>query len=263
MDFINILAGIIMSTNGLEPHIERVRHPFAARHVQLLARKTLSPGFISLTLGGDQLTGFDSVGFDDHIKLILPQEGQDKPNLPRIVDGRPHIDGKPPTMRDYTPLRYDASANTIDLEFAVHSGGPALDWALTAPLGQWAGIAGPRVSMLPPDNMDWYVLLGDDSAVPAIERRLSELSATARAIVRVQLDNLDDQRKWSSPAALDVAFVPSLQQAVDELVLPSGRGFVWGAGEKTLMAAIRSPLLDKGIDKKSIRLSADWKQDSS
>lgn len=249
-----------MSSTLSKSPIQRIRHPFAARHVQLLARQQLSPGFVSLTLGGPELAGFVSAGFDDHVKLILPQAGQDKPNLPRMLDGRPHIDGARPTTRDYTPVRHDADAQTVQVEFAIHGGGPAADWAMGAPLGQWVGLAGPRGSMLLDDDLDWHVLLGDESAMPAIERRLAELPGTARAIVRVQLADPADERAWRSRAALDGAFVPSLAQAVGQLTLPAGRGFVWGAGENTLMAALRAPLLAKGAEPGSMRLSAYWKR---
>jgi NADPH-dependent ferric siderophore reductase len=250
-----------MSTNLPEPLIQRVRHPFAARHVQLLARETLSPGFVRLTVGGPELAGFHSAGFDDHVKLILPQDGLDRPNLPQMVDGRPHIEGARPTMRDYTPLRHDAEAHTLLLDFAVHGGGPAEHWAVNAPIGQWLGLAGPRGSMVVPAALDWHVLLGDETAMPAIERRLGELPAGTRAIVRVQVANPADARQWHSAAALDCDFVPSLPQAVEALSLPdSGAGFIWGAGENALMAALRAPLLAKGASPKRMRLSAYWKR---
>ena len=240
--------------------IQRVRHAFRARHVQLLKRETISPGFVRLTLGGAELEGFVSAGFDDHVKFILPQAGQDKPNLPMMVDGRPHIDGERPTMRDYTPMHYDASANTLELDFAVHGSGPAVDWAIKAPVGQWFGLAGPRGSMVVPVDLDWYIFLGDETAMPAIERRLAELPAGTRAIVRVQLANPADQRPWTSQAALDCAFVASLTEAAQQLQIPQGDGFIWGAGENSAMAALREQLLAKGADAKRMRISSYWKQ---
>jgi len=157
-----------MPVQTLEPLVQRVRYPFAARHVQLLARETLSPGFVRLTLGGPDLAGFASPGFDDHVKLALPQEGRDKPNLPVLVDGIPIVEGPRPTLRDYTPLHHDGARHTVQLEFAVYGDGPAAHWARTAPLGQWVGLAGPRGSMLIPLALDWHLLLGDESAMPAI-----------------------------------------------------------------------------------------------
>src|SRR5690606_37646308 len=148
----------------------------------LLARESISPGFLRLTLGGPELEGFLSAGFDDHIKLILPQAGRAKPNLPVMVDGRPHIEGERPAMRDYTPLRYDAASNTVLMDVALHSAGPAVEWAQHAPIGQWLGVAGPRGSLLAPPDSQWHWLLGDETAMPAIERFLTEMPESARAV---------------------------------------------------------------------------------
>ena len=71
MDFINLFEK--MSNIETAPIMQRVRHEFRSRHVQLLAREQISPGFIRLTVGGPELAGFASAGFDDHTKLILPQ----------------------------------------------------------------------------------------------------------------------------------------------------------------------------------------------
>ena len=137
-----------MSNTETTAIMQRVRHEFRARHVQLLAREQISPGFIRLTVGGPELQGFVSAGFDDHSKLILPQAGQEKPNLPQIIDGRPHIEGARPEMRDYTPINYDAARNTLQLEFAVHGTGPAVEWARSAPLGQWLGVGSRTIGCL-------------------------------------------------------------------------------------------------------------------
>src|SRR5690625_5928910 len=116
-----------MSIQRTKALFERLRHPFSARHVQLLAREYISPNFIRLTLGGPDMAGFKSLGFDDHVKLILPQAGQQKPNLPYLVDEKPQVDEPRPIMRDYTPLNYDERLNTIELDFALHAGnGPAM-----------------------------------------------------------------------------------------------------------------------------------------
>lgn len=249
-----------MSTESV-PFLQRVRHPFRARHVQLLARESISPGFLRLTVGGAELEGFLSAGFDDHVKLVLPQDGMEKPSLPMMVDGRPHIEGERPTMRDYTPLHYDAVRNTLLLDFALHGTGPAVDWAQNAPLGQWLGLAGPRGSMLVPDGLKWHWLLGDETAIPAIERRLAELPAGAKAVVRVQLANKADKRDWSSAADLDLQWVDSLADAAGPLEVPQGDGFIWAAGENRAMAELRKQVLAKpGANPKRMRIASYWKR---
>jgi NADPH-dependent ferric siderophore reductase len=241
--------------------MRRVRHPFRARHVQVLARESLSPGFVRLTLGGPELHDFTSAGFDDHVKLILPQAGLDKPRLPVLVDGRPHVEGPRPVMRDYTPLRFDPASRTLLMDFALHGTGPAAEWARSAPIGQWAGLAGPRGSLLLPEDLQWHWLLGDETAMPAIERRLAELPAGTRAVVRVRLDDPADRRAWSSAAALDLQWVESLADAADALEIPPGPGFIWAAGEHRVMALLRKRLLARpGADPRRMRIASYWKQ---
>jgi len=251
---------------------ERIRYPFRARHVQLLARERISPGFLRLTVGGPQLEGFVSQGFGDHCKVILPEAGRDRARLPVMRDERPQFDDNapPPVMRDYTPLHYDPARQTLTLDFALHEGddpggsgsaGPATHWASHAPIGQWLGLAGPRGSLLIEKNLDWHWLLGDETAMPALERRLAELPTSSRAVVRVQLHNMADRRDWRSRAQLDCAWVPSLLQAAQALEVPaSGSGFVWAAGEGGDMAALRRLLLAKGVSPRHMRVIAYWKR---
>lgn len=249
------------TTDPKAPVVQRVRHPFRARHVQLLGRETISPGFVRLTVGGSEMEGFISAGFDDHVKVILPQAGMEKPNLPTMVDGRPHIEGERPIMRDYTPLYFDAVANTLQVDFAIHGPGPAAEWARSAPIGQWLGLAGPRGSLLIPEGLQWQWMFGDETSLPAIERRLAELPAGAKVVVRLQLADPADRRVWESAADVDLQWVDSLTGAMESLDIPAGDGFIWGAGEHRMMAGLRKLALAKpGVNPKRMRIASYWKQ---
>lgn len=241
--------------------VERVRHPLQARYLQVLRRVLVSPGFVRLTLAGAELAGFASAGFDDHLKLILPQPGQERPTLPTLQDGRPVFTGPRPVLRDYTPARFDAAAGELDIEVALHEAGPASDWAATAFEGQWVGIAGPRGSLVIPTGFDWHWLIGDETALPAIARRLAELPAHTSATVRIQVRNPADQRVLPSAATLDLQWVSDLPAAAQSLVLPAGAGYIWAAGEHADMAAVRKAVLAKpGVDAKRMRIAAYWKR---
>ena len=241
--------------------IERIRHPIQARHLQVVRRIQVSPGFVRLTLAGPELAGFASAGFDDYLKLILPQAVQERPSLPIVQDGRPVFSGPRPVLRDYTPARFDAAAGELDIEVALHEAGPASDWAAAAFVGRWVGIAGPRGSLVIPTGFDWHWLIGDETALPAISRRLAELPAHTRATVRIQVQNPADRRALPSAAQLDLQWVPALPAAVEELALPAGAGYIWAAGEHADMAAVRRAVLAKpGVDARRMRIAAYWKR---
>ena len=250
-----------MTTDTIDtaPAFERVRHPFKARHLQLLSREQISLNFLRLTLVGE-LRDFASDGFDDHFKLILPQPGMDKPLLPVMVDGKPFIDGPRPTMRDYTPLRW--TTNTLTVDFALHEHGAATDWARNAPMGSWVGVAGPRGSMVINPDFDWYWLLADTTGLPAVERALAHLPATAQVTVRLAVPEAD-RRPLASAAQLDLQWVDSLADAAQALALPQAPGFIWAAGEHSDMAALRKVFVAQGANPKRMRISAYWKQGES
>jgi NADPH-dependent ferric siderophore reductase len=166
--------------------------------------------------------------------------------------------------RDYTPRRYDAAARELTIEFDLHATGPAARWAAQAQPGQRATIAGPRGSFVIAPDHDWHLLVGDETALPAIARRLEELPADTRAIVVLQVADPADRRVLPSAAEVDlhwVADAEALIAAVRALPLPAGEGYVWCAGEAAAMAALRRVLVDeKGHPRDAIRAAAYWKR---
>ena len=262
-----------MSNTEVTPIMQRVRHEFRSRHVQLLAREQISPGFIRLTLGGPELEGFVSAGFDDHTKLILPQAGLDKPNLPQMVDGRPHIDGERPTMRDYTPQQFDPQALTLVIDFALHDAGPATTWAAQAQVGQVLGVGGPRGSFILPTDFDGHLLIGDDTAIPAIARRLAELPAGAPALVLIEVDGPEDEHTLASAAQTTVVWVhrrgqphgqqPLLLERLRSLDLPPGDIHAWVGCETHTAKALRAHLVgERGVQPQWTKAAGYWRQGS-
>ncbi|MDN4039334.1 siderophore-interacting protein [Massilia sp. YIM B02443] len=231
------------STPANVPVIERVRHDLKMRDVEVVRIDQLSPGFAAITFKGEALSDFISLSFDDHVKFMF--------------DG---ADGQQ-VRRDYTPRRFDREARELTLEFALHGHGGAAEWARNASVGQRAIIGGPRGSMILPLEMDWHLLIGDDSALPAITRRLEELPQGARAQV-VILADAADRRGFFTNADADIHWVGSgdaLIAVLSGLPLQLGAGIAWGGGEAALMVRVRQLLLDKGLPRQATRVSAYWK----
>jgi NADPH-dependent ferric siderophore reductase len=235
-----------MSTPTTISRVQRVRHEIKRRDLQVVRVASISPHFKSITFAGASLADFNSASFDDHIKLLLD------------------VGDAEPVRRDYTPRHFDARAGELTLEFALHGDGPAAQWAAQAAPGQRATIAGPRGSFIIPVDYDWHLLVGDDTAIPAIARRLEELPSGARAIVILQMPHAEDRRSFTTKAALTVQWVGdtnALLQAVRALALPGGEGYAWCAGEAVAMAALRKILVEeKGHDRHAIRAAAYWKE---
>ena len=226
--------------------VQRVRHELKRRELQVLRVENLSPHFRRIVFAGEALADFVSASFDDHVKLILD------------------AGGGAPVMRDYTPRRFDTATRELEIEFALHGDGPAATWAGQARPGQHVMIGGPRGSFIVPTDFDWHLLVGDETALPAVARRLEELPAGTRAIVRMAIADPADRRLPASAAQTDVAWFDTpgeLLAAVRALVLPPRDGYAWCAGEASAMAALRRVLVDdKGHDRHAIRAAAYWKR---
>jgi NADPH-dependent ferric siderophore reductase len=205
---------------------------------------------VRVVLTGDELEGFTSLGFDDHVKLFFAGGA----------------------TRDFTPRRFDAQARELWIDFFLHEAGPAASWASQVAAGQSLEIGGPKGSaVIAQDGIDTHVLIGDETAVPAIGRRLEELPAGARALVVVEADDSTEWPRFTSPAEVEMRWIArdgsggtpaqGLIAALGDLELPRGRSFYWVAVESRAARAIRRYLReDRGIDKQWIKSAGYWQQ---
>ena len=66
--------------------------------------------------------------------------------------------------------------------------------------GDALNVGGPRGSFIIPTDFDWHLLVGDETALPAISRRLAELPAGARALVIGEIDGPADEIAFATKA---------------------------------------------------------------
>ncbi|PTL80888.1 siderophore-interacting protein [Vitiosangium sp. GDMCC 1.1324] len=251
------------------------RGPFPVKFRLLEVRRVnrITPHMIRVTLGGDELEGFQSEGADDHVKLLFPAEGERIPVLPIVgPHGLSVPEGKrKPDSRDYTPRRYNAATGELDIDFVVHGTGPGSSWAARAKPGDYLGLGGPRSTWFIANDFDWYLLAGDQTALPAIGRRLKELPEGARAIVFVEVADAAEEQRFDTRANVQLTWLHRngaepgttdlLEKAIRGLEFPPGDYFAWVAGEATTLRPIRDHLLnERGANKSWVRVTGYWKR---
>lgn len=238
-----------MTSESTPRTVQRVRHDVKFRDVKVSAIRQTSANMLSLTFQGDALEDFVSMSFDDHVKFVFPDAAGE------------------PVRRDYTPTNHDRQRKELTLEFALHAEGAATDWARQATIGMDAVIAGPRGSMIIPADYDWHLLVGDLSALPAITRRLAELPAGTRVLAVIEAAHEGDIRQFDTRAEVQLTWVNSAAATLDavrNLALPAGEGYVWGAGEASTMKALRTLVVEeKQHPREAMRISAYWKHGAS
>lgn len=250
--------------------IHRVMHEIKRRKLEVLRVVDLTPRMRRITVGGPELAGFISLGSDDHVKLFFPQNEQELTALETLELGAGKKTDALPPMRDYTPRRYDLNTLELDIDFVLHGDGPAATWAAHAKPGQFLHIGGPRGSMVVPDIFDSYLLIGDETALPAIARRLEELPGNRRALVVVEIENALEEQRLDSAAAVDVIWVhrddpaQDLLKTVEGLTIPQGTLYAWVATESTLSRKVRRVLLDThGLNDEFVKAAGYWRLEGS
>ncbi|WP_447798646.1 siderophore-interacting protein [Pseudomonas moraviensis] len=250
--------------------IHRVMHEIKRRKLEVLRVTDLTPRMRRITLGGPELAGFISLGTDDHVKLLFPQNAEQTAALETLQLGAGKDNGSMPEMRDYTPRRYDLEKMELDIDFVLHGDGPASTWAEHAQPGQFLHIGGPRGSMIVPDIFDSYLLIGDETALPAIARRLENLAANRKALVVIEVENGAEQQMLESAAQFNVIWVlreggkDNLLTTVRQLQVPKGNLYAWVATETKVSRQIRRVLIDEhGLDEQFIKAVGYWRAEGS
>jgi NADPH-dependent ferric siderophore reductase len=239
------------------PHITRVRHDTKRRRLTVVHVDRLAPKMVRVVLRGEDLRGFSSLGFDDHMKLFFPMGSGSRPCEP--------------AMRDFTPRRYDADAGELWIDFYLHEAGPAASWAAQVVPGRELEAGGPRgSSIVSVEGIDFHVLIGDETALPAIARRLEELPPHVRALAVLDTETGAHDYPLDSRAKLEIVRVlpgNSTDARAERIIetlrvqrFPLESCFTWLAGESHVARAVRRYLTDeRGIDKHWIKAAGYWR----
>lgn len=254
--------------------VTRVRHDARIRLLKVHRVERTAPWLVRVTLGGRDLAGFVSLGFDDHVKLFIPPRGVRQPILPTLgPHGAVFPDGaERPSMRDFTPRKFDAILGELTIEFALHDVGPATTWASEARSGDFLGIGGPRGSMIIPiDFFKNHILIGDETALPAISRRLEELPSGVRARVFVEIHGPGSEIDLRSNAELEVTWAhrckteraSPLLELVRTADLVADGAYAWVACESSDAKMLRAHLVgERGFDPNCVKAAGYWRRGS-
>ncbi|QNA91890.1 MULTISPECIES: siderophore-interacting protein [unclassified Microbacterium] len=237
--------------------IERRGLELRFRNVTLSAREWLAPDFVRVRLTGSDLAGFDSLGSDDHMRLFFP----DGP-----VGSVEELRSAP--SREYTPLAW--GEDWLDVEFAVHGDqGVAAPWAATAPLGAAIGVGGPRGSAVLVGEPGSWLLVGDETAIPAIRRFAALIPVGTPA--RIVVETVNQGREFDIEAPVEIEWLhrgnaPSgsaLIAFLETLTADDAVGsdpFVFIAAEQAIVKPGRALLERWGVDTAKAVVKGYWKR---
>lgn len=200
------------------------RTPYVLARAVVRAVTPVSPNFVRVTFGGEELAEFGTPGevFDARIKLIFPPASGILPPLDRDTrDWWGSYLAVPQdergSMRTYSvrELRMTPGGTEVDVDFVLHlqpgHTGPASLWASDATPGQEIFLIGPRRGVTSnggteyaPGNARSVLLAGDETAAPAIARILEDAARDLRGTAFIEVPTADDILTIDAPAGVDV-----------------------------------------------------------
>lgn len=257
--------------------------PIRMRELDVLRVEDVTPGMRRVTVGGpsmDQhvrdgivIPAVRTSGFDDDIKLLpadpvtgtLPFE---EPT--NSADGT--VDwpaGSFQYSRTYTVRRFDRDAREMDIDFVVHAGGLAAEWANRVGPGEKILIAGPKHSSSLPVGVDWMLVAGDETALPAIAHCLEKLPSDLPATVVIEVAEPAHRQELLSDADVDITWLyrsdnggeSRLAQTVQDAQWRRGQPYLWVAGESTTVKPLRRwAKHDTNLDKRFVEIAGYWRR---
>lgn len=245
------------------------------REMRVKKAVNITPRMRRLTLVGENLQRFAHGGY--HVRLLIPKPGDTVPRWPVMgADGRPlwPAGEDRPDIRIYTLRRIDAEAGEVDIDFVLHDGAetPGARFAGTARPGDIVGMTGPGGGTAP--EADWILLLGDETALPAIARILAELPPTTTAVVRMEVADEDERQPLPTKARLDLRWLyrsrkhaeetppAHLSDTLSEIEWPTDARpiFAWAGCEFEAFRKIRRHLRqDLGLKREQHLVTAYWR----
>ncbi|MFT4188027.1 MAG: siderophore-interacting protein [Aeromicrobium sp.] len=240
------------------------------RELAVLRREQVTPRMARVVFGGPQAAGFASLTPDDHVKLVFPDpDGAVRPPT-LAADGETLDWPRPfPPTREYTIRRVDAEAGEVWMDFVVHPGGLASDWAMSVEPGERLWVAGPRPGEPVDERFDRHLLLADHTALPAVARWLEELSPSVSAEVAVLVPDADDEQELAVRDGVTVTWYHSVDDPGDDVLgrhlesveLPDGhQTYLWAAGEAGLLKPVRRWARARGFARGTCDIAGYWRK---
>ncbi|MFJ6611208.1 siderophore-interacting protein [Streptomyces sp. NPDC091289] len=232
----------------------------------------VTPNMARVVLGGEGLREFTAGQYTDHyIKLIFPLEGVRYPepfDISAIRRDFPRDQW--PKTRTYTVRGWDPDAVELSVDFVCHGeSGLAGPWAASVKPGEEIYFIGPGGGYSPGAEADWHLLIGDESALPAIGASLEAMPAGAVAKAFIEVSGPEEEQEIRTPADAEIIWLHrgerqigvALHEAVAAWEFPAGTVHAFVHGEAHFVKALRHHLrTERGLARDQLSISGYWRR---
>ncbi|MGE7390102.1 siderophore-interacting protein [Streptomyces sp. NPDC004126] len=237
----------------------------------VVSTERLTPHMVRLVVGGDGLAGFGAGAHSDHyVKLLFEPEGV-RYAEPWDLDviRATHRREAWPRQRAYTVRAWDPARLELTLDFVVHGDeGLAGPWAARVQPGELVHFLGPGGGYCPDPRADWHLLVGDESALPAIAASMERMPPGARVHAFIEVEGPADEQDIRTPDGVTPVWLhrgdrpvgAALLEAVTTLHFPSSDVHAFVHGEAGFVKELRRHLrLERGVSRERLSISGYWR----
>jgi NADPH-dependent ferric siderophore reductase len=228
-----------------------------------------------ITFRGGDLATFTPLGPDTFLYLLLPPPGRTDLTIDQSFTWS-RYDAMPESERPvgayYTVRRWRPEQQEMDVLCVLHGDtGPASAWAARAEPGDPVALWGPRTAYEPPPDTDWYLLVADETGLPAVAAIIESLPEGTPVRVVAEADGPAERQELPDAPGVEVTWLyregapagtitDRVAEAVRALSWPDGTPYVWGGGESRAMTAVRRHVRrEVGLPRERVSLVAYWR----
>ncbi|WP_313818214.1 siderophore-interacting protein [Citricoccus sp.] len=243
--------------------------------LDVISTERLGEHFQRLTLGGPGFTDFrDNHYTDKYVKILFVDPALELTPPYDVQTLRKSLPKhQRPVRRTYTVHSVDAEAGTLVIDFVLHGdSGVAGPWAAAAKVGDQVAFAGPGGKYAPDAAADAHLLVGDESALPAISAALAEMPEDATGQAFIEVGGPADEWELTVPSGVEVTWLhrggeyrlgrsqlAATVEGIGRAEWPAGRVHAFVHGEKSMVKRLRRHLTEeRGVDRKMLSLSSYW-----
>lgn len=204
-------------------------------------KKRITPHLIRVvfTMDENQVELLAHVQSGSNNKIFLPAQTADESQEPLLI------------TRTYTNRKIDLDNRELTIDFVAHGeNSPASAWALRAKTGDLLEI-GMKESTRPlVPEADFYLFIGDATALPVISAMVEQLPSFVTAEVLLEVHGKEDETILCSAADVSVKWLHNphpergsqLADLVENFEFPTGilKKYVYAAAEYTTVKEIRT-----------------------
>jgi len=244
----------------------------ARRMTTLEVRRTerITPHMVRVVAGGAELAGFPDTPYTDrYVKIVFPRPDVSYPDpfdLELIRASLPREQW--PLTRTYTVRALDRAAGELTIDFVHHGdAGLAGPWAAGAVAGDRLRLLGPGGAYAPRPQADWHLLVGDESALPAIGAACERVPAGVPVVAVLEVADDTERQPLAGPGRLQAHWLYRTDGSTERVLtrlrslrLPTGRVHAFVHGEAGMVRAVRRYLLEeRGVPRDALSVSGYWR----